>query len=111
MEQIVDLIDKAVRNGTKINPAGVLHSMGGQQLIEKGVIINSNSFQKIDHLDLISKSMKLGSGVTWPQVTEWLSNTQKAAIKLLSIIQMQAGADNLYPEPTQPFYKQLVSTL
>ena len=35
MEQIVDLIDKAVRNGTKISPAGALHSMGGQQLIEK----------------------------------------------------------------------------
>ena len=33
MEQIVDLIDKAVWNGTKISPAGTLHPMGGQQSI------------------------------------------------------------------------------
>jgi|TARA_B100001013_G_scaffold295984_1_gene196419 hypothetical protein len=40
--------------------------------------------------------MKLGSGVSWRQVTEWCSNTQKAAIKPLTIIQIQTVANKLY---------------
>ena len=47
MAQIVDLIDKAVRDRTKTNPAAALHSVGGQQLNGNKIVITNSSFHKM----------------------------------------------------------------
>ncbi|HIA76540.1 MAG TPA: hypothetical protein EYM96_07270 [Rhodospirillales bacterium] len=45
-ELLVVLIDKALRNGTKICPTGALHPMDGQHLMET-IIQNLRNFSKL----------------------------------------------------------------
>ena len=95
IEQLGELISKHSKNGSKICPSGALHSMGGQQFITDGIVISNKYFQKIKNLNPISKSVHVGSGVTWPMLNEWLNSTQETKQTPLSIIQKQTGADEL----------------
>ena len=95
IEKLSELISNHSKNGNKICPSGALHSMGGQQFIADGIVISNEYFQKIQNLNPISKSVQVGSGVTWPMLIDWLNTTQETEETPLSIIQKQTGADAL----------------
>ena len=93
IEKLGQLISNQSKNGNKICPSGKLHSMGGQQFITDGMVISNEYFQKIQNLHPISKTVQVGSGVTWSMLTERLAAIQKSEQTPLSIIQKQTGAD------------------
>ncbi|MEC9366737.1 MAG: FAD-binding protein, partial [Chloroflexota bacterium] len=95
IEKLDQLINSHSKNGNKLCPSGALHSMGGQQFIGGGTVISNEYFQTIQNLNPISKSVDVGSGVTWPMLVNWLNTTQKTEETPLSIIQKQTGADEL----------------
>ena len=95
IEKLGQLISNQSKNGNKICPSGKLHSMGGQQFITYGMVISNEYFQKIQNLHPISKTVQVGSGVTWSMLTQRLAAIQKSEQTPLSIIQKQTGADEL----------------
>ena len=93
--QLNELISTQSKSGGKVCPSGALHSMGGQQFITEGTVISNEYFQAIQNLNPTSKSVNVGSGVSWPKLIEWLNSNQKTEETPLSIIQKQTGADEL----------------
>ena len=95
VEEIREVLKDSLQNGSKICPAGTLHSMGGQQFGDEVVSIQTNKLNRIWNLDEHSKTIWIEGGVTWPALVGWLKTNQSNAASPLTIIQKQTGADNL----------------
>ena len=79
----------------RLCPAGSLHSMGGQQFLERGISLNSSSLTGVGPLDSEEGTVWVQAGVTWPRLVEWLQRHEGNSDPPLSIIQKQTGADEL----------------
>ena len=66
VEEIREVLKDSLQNGSKICPAGTLHSMGGQQFGDEVVSIQTNKLNRIWNLDEHSKTIWIEGGVTWP---------------------------------------------
>tara|TARA_Y100000590_G_C15712075_1_gene1010626 strand:- start:803 stop:2191 length:1389 start_codon:yes stop_codon:yes gene_type:complete len=93
--EISEVVQKSLRSGFKVCPAGTLHSMGGQQFASGGISISSSALSNIGPLNTDSKTVTVQSGAKWPQLVKWLKDQQVAYSKKLTIIQKQTGADEL----------------
>lgn len=95
IEEISEGVMYARQKGISLCPAGSLHSMGGQQFLAGGVLLNSKNLKKIGELNEASSTVWVQSGVVWTELVTWLKSVQKDIPNKLSIIQKQTGADKL----------------
>ncbi|WP_160725639.1 FAD-binding protein [Bacillus sp. USDA818B3_A] len=73
VDQIVNILKKAKREGLKVSIAGKRHSQGGHTYYPDGVVLDMTSFNKILGINQKNKSIHVGSGATWDEIQNVLS--------------------------------------
>lgn len=53
------------------------YSIGGQHLIENGILINSKKMNKVEFFDSVNGLVKTGPSMTWHQLLSYLNKAQK----------------------------------
>lgn len=78
-----------------VSIAGGRHSMGGQQFVGDGVLIDTRSMNRVLNLDANLGVVEVEAGIQWPELIDQLITTQANNPRPLGIVQKQTGADRL----------------
>jgi FAD/FMN-containing dehydrogenase len=81
--------------GKPVCIAGGRHSMGGQQFVSDGVLMDTRKMRKILSLDAARGIIEAEAGIEWPDLIQGLIAMQQADARQWGIIQKQTGADRL----------------
>ena len=81
--------------GESLSVMGGRHSMGGQQFLTDGVLLDTSRLDRIISLDAGSGLVKVEAGILWDALGAGLREKQQGAGQRWSIIQKQTGADRL----------------
>ena len=74
--------------------AGGRHSMGGQQFVEGGVLLDTRRFGRVISFDSTRGLVEVEAGIQWPELVAFLVDAQDADDpERWTIIQKQSGAD------------------
>lgn len=85
----------ACRDGLSVATAGGRHAMGGQQFATDSVLIDTSRLDNVLHLDEDTGEIEVQSGIQWPALMSFLSETQQDREPRWGIVQKQTGADRL----------------
>ncbi len=75
-------LDYARTHDLKVSIAGKKHSMGGQSIARKGVVLDMLRFNKILAFDSVRQIVTVESGVTWADLQEYLNPMGFACIAM-----------------------------
>ena len=81
--------------GLPICISGGRHSMGGQQFAQGGVLMDTQAYRGVRHLDRDRGLIEVESGIQWPELIAWLIENQAGLEHQWGINQKQSGADRL----------------
>ncbi len=98
VDSIKRAIMKARRQGTFIAIAGGRHAMGGQQMLNGGILLDTRNFNRILDFNRIAGLVKVQPGIMWADLIHKLNRLQadkKAHEVHWSIRQKPTGADNI----------------
>jgi FAD/FMN-containing dehydrogenase len=93
--EVVACIERARAQGEHIAIAGGRHAMGGQQLLEDGVVLDMSGMDAVLGLDHERGLLRVEAGIQWPALLEWLEREQGDVAGIWSYRQKQTGADSL----------------
>nr|WP_233569770.1 FAD-binding oxidoreductase [Falsibacillus albus] len=65
---MIDVIEEANEKGLKVSIAGKRHSQGGHTYYPGAVVLDMKPYNKILHIDRVSKTITVQSGATWDDV-------------------------------------------
>lgn len=85
----------AAAAGKPICVSGGRHAMGGQQFVNGGVLLDTQSYRGIRHFDGERGLIEVESGIQWPELIAWLVEQQAGTEAQWGINQKQTGADRL----------------
>jgi FAD/FMN-containing dehydrogenase len=95
----IDALQSAVRaarrNGRAVSVAGGRHAMGGQQFATGSTMIDMNGLTRVIEFDRIGGEIEVEAGIQWPELYQYLTQTQANDKKPWAFIQKQTGADKL----------------
>jgi len=91
VEQIQELVKKPRDIDESLCIAGGRHSMGGQQFIENGILIDMSKMDKVTNFDSEQGLIEIEAGIQWPKLVEYYLNLQKGNNKQWGIAQKQTG--------------------
>ncbi len=94
-DEIVQLIRAARINGDHICIAGGRHSMGGQQFLGDGILLDTNAMKKVLNFDYDHGLITIEAGMLWPDLISYLQNEQQGKEPQWTIAQKQTGSDSL----------------
>ncbi len=89
------LVATARRRGLRVAVAGSRHSMGGQQMLDGGLLVDATALDRELGLDRERGFVTAGAGMTWPKLMRGLATLQDDAPDGWAIRQKQTGADEL----------------
>lgn len=78
-----------------VSIAGGRHSMGGQQFVSDGVLIDTRSMNRVLSLNANLGLVEIEAGIQWPELIDRLIATQAKNPRPFGIVQKQTGADRL----------------
>ena len=97
--QSLDGIQGAVRNarseGRAISIAGGMHAMGGQQFGADTIHFDMRAMNRVLGFDREKGEVEVEAGIEWPELVNYLLETQRRRERQWGIIQKQTGADRL----------------
>lgn len=82
-------------DGRAICIAGGRHSMGGQQFLAGGVMIDTRELREVLSFDAEAGIIEVEAGIQWPQLIAHLNAVQAGEPRQWAIAQKQTGADRL----------------
>ncbi|NRD77066.1 FAD-binding oxidoreductase [Bacillus sp. BRMEA1] len=82
VEQIVNILKNAKRDGLKVSIAGKRHSQGGHTYYPDGVVLDMTSFNRILGIDKKRKTIHVQSGATWDDIQKALA-PEGLAVKVM----------------------------
>jgi FAD/FMN-containing dehydrogenase len=86
----------AVRNaGQSLSIAGGFHSMGGQQFLSDGTLLDTRHLRRIVALDAERGIVTVEAGILWSELVTGLRELQQDRPRRWSVVQKQTGADRL----------------
>ncbi|HYL92338.1 MAG TPA: FAD-binding oxidoreductase [Alphaproteobacteria bacterium] len=86
---------KAIRSrGGAISVAGGRHSMGGQQFADDSALIDTRSMGRVLGFDRERGLIEVEAGIQWPELIQYLHQTQEGSEREWAIVQKQTGADH-----------------
>lgn len=94
-EEMAALVRRAAAEEKAISISGGRHAMGGQQFGTGTLHINTARYNRVLHLDKERGLVTVESGITWPDLIDWLIKNQESDPKPWGIRQKQTGADRL----------------
>ena len=83
------------RGGKAVSIAGGRHAMGGQQFGEKNLLLDMRSMRRVIAFDAERGIVEVEAGIEWPELLQYLNDTQQGREHQWGIIQKQTGADRL----------------
>ena len=88
-------IKSARANGQPVSVAGGRHAMGGQQFVTGGTLIDMNGLTGVIEFDRANGEIEVEAGIQWPELYQYLTETQRGAARAWAFVQKQTGADHL----------------
>src|SRR5438093_2103595 len=88
-------IARARSAGRSVSIAGGRHAMGGQQFGEAALLIDTRALNRVLSFDDENGRITVEGGIQWPQLIEYLNQTQAGRDRQWGIYQKQTGADRL----------------
>ncbi len=93
--EVVASIKRARAEGVGVAISGGRHAMGGQQLLDDGVVIDMSGMDAVLDLDREHGLLRVEAGIQWPALLAWLETEQGDAAGIWTYRQKQTGADSL----------------
>ena len=95
LEAIQEAILRSAGERTSIAVAGGRHAMGGQQFCSDGLLVDTRGMNRVLGFDPDRGTLDVEAGIQWPEVIEYLAQTQAGREPQWGIAQKQTGADRL----------------
>lgn len=95
VEDVQVAVDRARISKTPICVAGGFHSMGGQQLLTSGTLLDMSAMKSVINFEPEKGLIEVGSGIPWNDLIAWMVEAQKDKEYQVGIRQKQTGADRL----------------
>jgi FAD/FMN-containing dehydrogenase len=95
METIAAAIRGARSEGRSISIAGGMHAMGGQQFGAGTTLLDMRGMSRVLRFDNIKGEIEVEAGIQWPELVNYLVETQTGQGRQWGIIQKQTGTDRL----------------
>ncbi len=96
--RVHDVVDAVLQAGARAQPlsiAGARHSMGGQQFLSGGTLLDTRRLAGVRWLDRGAALMEVEAGITWPDLIRGYLSMQRGSARTCGIRQKQTGADRL----------------
>jgi len=95
VEDVMDAIARARRQGLPLATCGGRHAMGGQQFAAGGLQLDMNRMDRILDFDTGSGLIEVEAGIQWPALIAGYQARQAGSTRQWGIRQKQTGADRL----------------
>ena len=92
---VQSVIRRARRDGQGVCVAGGRHAMGGQQFAVDATLIDMNGLTRVIEFDRVAGEIEVEAGIQWPQLYNYLVESQVSEKRPWAFIQKQTGADKL----------------
>jgi FAD/FMN-containing dehydrogenase len=93
LESLQTAVAGATRDRRALIAAGGRHSMGGQQFLTGGTLVDTRPMSSVVDFDSASGLVEVEAGIQWPTLIDSLIERQADANKQWGIRQKQTGAD------------------
>ncbi|MCW2923699.1 MAG: L-gulono,4-lactone dehydrogenase, partial [Thermoleophilia bacterium] len=101
-EDVQRAVRDAAREGLPVAIAGGRHSMGGQQFVTDGVLIDTRAMNQPVSFDPVRGTVTVQAGIEWPELMKYLDDEPRNHVDdaagtdhVWGIRQKQTGADRL----------------
>lgn len=95
ISEIQAIVRKARAEGRSISIAGGRHAMGGQQFGQDTILLDMTRLNRVLNFDRKVGIIEAEAGVQWPELVNYLVESQKGHRPQWGIRQKQTGADRL----------------
>ena len=95
LDTIRETLIKAAEENRPSSIAGGRHAMGAQQFGTDTILLDMNALTNVLHFDKQEGWVEVEAGIQWPQLLQYLLNSQKSDWPQWGIIQKQTGANRL----------------
>ena len=95
IEELQTAVASVAEAGESLSVMGGRHSMGGQQFLSDGVLLDTSRLDRILSLDAERGLVQVEAGIHWYALVNGLRELQRGAAGRWSIVQKQTGADRL----------------
>ena len=95
VETVQRVLRRARRDGRAVSIAGGRHAMGGQQFATDALLVDMTGMRRVLRFDPERGEIEVEAGIEWPELIEYLVQTQAGQAKQWGIVQKQTGADRL----------------
>jgi decaprenylphospho-beta-D-ribofuranose 2-oxidase len=112
VQELIQLVNTAKKDGLKISMAGKRHSQGGHAFYRGNVVIDINKLNKIIHFDPANKLITVEPGVTWKQI-QLYCNPYNLALKVTQTASIftVGGSLSVNCHGRDPHYGPLIETI
>jgi FAD/FMN-containing dehydrogenase len=95
IEEAQAFVRNARGKGQSVSVAGGMHAMGGQQFGTDAILLDTRALNRVLHFEPDKGLIEVEAGIQWPELINYLVDTQKGQQRQWGIIQKQTGADRL----------------
>jgi FAD/FMN-containing dehydrogenase len=95
IDAVQSIVRAARRDGRAVSVSGGRHAMGGQQFATNGTLIDMNGLTRVIEFDRTRGEIEVEAGIQWPELYQYLVESQVNENKPWAFIQKQTGADKL----------------
>ena len=93
--EIQNAIKKAKSRQTHISVAGGFHSMGGQQFLSGGTLLDMSAMNRVLKFEPERELIEVEGGIKWNELVDFIISAQNGNPNQVGIRQKQTGADAL----------------
>lgn len=95
IEQAQALLRSARTEAKSVSIAGGMHAMGGQQFGTNSILLDTRALKRVLNFEPDKGFVEVEAGIQWPELIDYLTESQKGQKRQWGIIQKQTGADSL----------------
>jgi hypothetical protein len=95
VEETRQTVKRALEKKLHISVAGKKHSMGGQQFLTDGILLDMSAMNRVINFEPEKQLIEVEAGISWNELIDFTVSEQKATELKVGIRQKQTGADDL----------------
>lgn len=95
VEALQALMRRAREAGHAVSVAGGRHAMGGQQFSAGDLLVDMRRMDRVLSFDPSRREIEVEAGIQWPELINFMVESQRGQARQAAIVQKQTGADKL----------------
>ncbi|HEY8831312.1 MAG TPA: FAD-binding oxidoreductase [Gemmatimonadaceae bacterium] len=95
IDAVQSIVRAALSDGRAVSVAGGRHAMGGQQFATNATLIDMNGLTRVIEFDRTLGEIEIEAGIQWPELYQYLLESQRNDANPWAFVQKQTGADKL----------------